>query len=151
MLRERLRRSLAAGFCGLACLVLAGCGGGPKLPPVAPVTGIVTFEDGTPLPRGTVQFVPEASSLPKGAKGTPAVGNIGPDGHYTLKTAGVEGAIVGLHKINVRAQAEPKNGMDTWPPSLILEKYNNEQTSGLTFEVKADQKNTCDLKLKPKR
>ena len=149
MFQERLRRSLAAGLCGLACLVLAGCGGGPDLPPVAPVSGTVTI-DGKALPRGTVQFVPDASKLPKGTKATPAVGNIRADGQFTLRTAGVDGAIVGFHKINVRAQEEPKNEMDTWPPSLIPKKYNNERTSGLTFEVKAGQQNTCDLPLTSK-
>jgi len=144
MLRQPAARSVAAAAGGcLVCLVLTGCGGGPDLPPVAPVSGSVSI-DGKPLPRGTVQFVPDAS---KGTNGAPAVGNINATGRYTLKTAGVEGAIVGHHKVRVEARQEPKNEMDTMPLSLIPEKYNDENASGLTFEVKAGQDNVCDLPL----
>ncbi|MHC4181375.1 MAG: hypothetical protein ACYSWU_28080, partial [Planctomycetota bacterium] len=87
-------RSAVGVLCGcLVCLILPGCGGGPDLPPVADVSGVVTI-DGKPLPRGTIQFVPDES---KGPGGATAVGRIGSDGRYTLKTAGVEGAIVGFH------------------------------------------------------
>ncbi|MDY0170585.1 MAG: hypothetical protein RBS80_28855 [Thermoguttaceae bacterium] len=122
---------------------LGGCGRGPDLPPTAPVSGTVTL-DGNPLPRGTVQFVPDQN---QGTSGTPAVGNIGPDGRYTLHTAGVRGAIVGHHKVRIEAQAEPKNEMDTWPPSLIPERYNNEQSSGLSFEVTAGGGNEINIEL----
>ncbi|MFW5693097.1 MAG: hypothetical protein ACOCWL_02675 [Thermoguttaceae bacterium] len=113
------------------------------MPPTAQVSGTVTL-DGTPLPRGTVQFVPDAS---QGTQGPPAVGNIGPDGRYTLQTAGVRGALIGHHKVRVEARAEPKNEMDTLPPSLIPERYNSEQTSGLTVEVTAEGRNEHNLEL----
>ena len=141
------RWPLVAWSAWLPCLVVAGCGGGPDLPPMANVTGTVTL-DGKPLPRGSVQFAPDPTSLPKGAKAATAVGLIDAEGHYTLKTAGVEGAIVGRHQVSVEARQEPKNEMDTWPPSLIPEKYNTQQTSGLTFEVKAGEDNVIDIPLK---
>jgi hypothetical protein len=131
------------GLCGLAGLV-AGCGGGPKLPPMAPVSGSVTL-DGKPLPQGTVQFVPNAA---QGTAGAPAVGSIGPDGRYTLQTAGHDGAIVGHHKVRVDARRTPKDYMDTMPPSLIPAKYNDPDTSGLVVEVKGGEKNQIPLELK---
>lgn len=141
-------RSTTTFVCGyLACLILPGCGGGPDLPPVAEVSGVVTL-DGNPLPRGTIQFVPDKS---KGTEGATAVGTIGPDGRYTLKTAGVEGAIVGFHKVGVRAlQEEPEDETAPPPPPLIPPRYFNPDTSGLTAEVKADQDNVIDFPLKSK-
>ncbi len=135
---------LAAGMVG-CCMAatLCGCGRGPNLPPTARVDGTVTL-DGNPLPRGTVQFIPDPE---QGTAGTPAVGNIGGDGRYTLRTAGAQGAIVGHHRVRVEARAEPKNEMDTWPPSLIPERYNHEQTSGLIFEVTAGGRNEIDIEL----
>ena len=76
------------------------------------------------------------------------MGLINSEGRYTLKTAGVEGALVGHHKVRVEARQQPKNEMDTWPPSLIPEKYSNEKTSGLAFEVKGGTRNVCDLDLR---
>ena len=60
----------------LACLLFAGCG--PSGPAVYPVTGLVTFND-QPLTTGTVVFLPKSG-------GSPAQGEIGPDGKYTLTT-----------------------------------------------------------------
>ena len=144
MLRARRIRSLAALLlAGPACLVLSGCGGGPDLPPLAEVSGTVTLDD-KPLPRGMVQFVPDKS---KGTTGAPAVGNIDSQGRYTLRTAGVEGAVIGHHKVRVEARQEPKDETDSMPPSLIPQRYQNPETSGLAFEVKAGQDNQIDLKL----
>jgi len=129
------------GLMGLAlCL---GCGYSPDLPPLAKVTGTVTL-DGKPLTRGSVQFVPDES---KGITGPPSVGAIGPDGTYTMTTAGVSGAIVGWHKVAVEARQEVDLSQGSWAPSLIPEKYNNPNASGLTAEVKAGQSNVVDLAL----
>ena len=121
----------AIGFLGL----LPGCGGSSSnLPPLAPVSGKVTL-DGNPLPRGTVTFIPDES---KGTKGPTAVGQIGPDGRFTLQTAQQPGAVLGHHKVRVRARQEAKTPQEEGKePSLIPLKYENENTSGLTFEVKA--------------
>jgi hypothetical protein len=132
------------GGC-LACLILLGCGRRADLPPVAKVSGVVTL-DGKPLPRGTIQFVPDAS---KGAEGPTAVGTIDPQGHYRLKTAGTDGAIVGFHRVGVYAlQQEPEDETAPPPPPLIPPKYFNPETSGLTAEVKAGQDNQLDFPLR---
>ncbi len=133
----------------LSCLLVAvtcGCGGGPKLPPMAEVSGQVTL-DGKPLPRGTVQFVPDTAG---GTSGPPATGNIDSTGHYVLRTAGVEGAVVGRHLVAVESREEvPSDGI-SWAPTLIPETYNNPNASGLKFEVKAGEDNVINLELTAK-
>ena len=127
-------------------LLAAGCGGGNKLPPLAPVKGKVSV-DGQPLTRGMVQFSPDTT---KGASGPTAVGPIDASGNYELTTDGQSGAMVGPHRVSVVARAEPKNEMDTLPPSLIADKFSQPSTSGLSFEVIAGQTNTIDLPLTAK-
>jgi len=136
---------LVVCLCGL--LALAGCGG-PDLPPMAKVTGTVTL-DGKPVPRGTIQFIPDSQ---KGTpKGPPAVGQLDKDGRFTLVTAGVEGAIGGWHRVRIQAQGEGSGkdlegnfGPEPW---LIPMRYNNPATSKLSFEVKADQDNDIPVEL----
>ncbi len=146
MTAEPIARAVLAALCGcLVCLILPGCGDDPDLPPVADVSGVVTV-DGKPLERGTIQFVPDSS---QGTSGPPAVGSIGPDGRYTLETAGVEGAIVGFHKVSVYAVDEPED--ETLPPRLLIpRRYFTPDTSGLTAEVKAGEDNELDFPLKSK-
>jgi len=125
-------------------LLAAGCGGGPKLPPRAPVEGTVTL-DGKPLPRGTVQFVPDQD---KRTKGPPAVAQIDADGNYRLSTAGVEGAVIGWHRVAVVAQENVDLNQTSYAPSLVPEKYNDPSSSGLSYEVKAGEHNLIDVELK---
>jgi hypothetical protein len=133
--------------CGLPMLGMLGCGGGPKLPPMAKVSGTVTF-DGKPLPRGMVEFTPEGSTVSHPLP--PAVGAIGSDGRFTMYTAGVAGAVVGQHKVSVEAREDVDLNKVSWAPSIIPEKYGNPAESGLSFEVKAGQTNVCDLNLSSK-
>jgi hypothetical protein len=133
--------------CGLPILGMLGCGGGPKLPPMAKVSGTVTF-DGKPLPRGMVQFTPEGSTVSHPLP--PATGAIGSDGRFTMYTAGVAGAVLGQHKISVEAREDVDLNKVSWAPSLIPEKYANPEQSGLSFEVKGGQSNVCDLNLSSK-
>ena len=114
-------------------VALAGCGYSPDLPPVAPVTGKVLL-DGQPLPRGTVQFVPQGG-------GATATSPIAEDGTYNLTTATVNGAVLGTHQIGVVSQQPPKDETDTYPPSLIPAAYNNPAGSGLTYTVESGSNN----------
>lgn len=123
---------------------LAGCGPTLKLPPMAPVTGVVTL-DGAPVTTGMVQFAPDHA---KGTEGPASTGAIGPDGRYTLSVPdGGNGAMIGWHRVSVVARASPKNDADTLPMLLVPERYINPATSGLSFEVVAGQTNTIDLQL----
>jgi hypothetical protein len=95
---------LAIAAASLAC----GCDRGPV---VAKVSGRVTFA-GKPVTRGQIMF---QSDL-----GRPAIGEIGPDGGYSLTTydAG-DGAIVGNHVVTITAT---KIG----PSSLIVASLDDE-------------------------
>ena len=134
-------------YAALTWLICCGCGYAPDLPPVAIVSGVVTL-DGQPLARGTVQFIPDHS---KQSEGPAAIGFIQSDGTYSLKTAGVDGAMVGFHKIAVIARQEPQGPADPLPESLIPLHYNHPDTSGLSEEVITGQENIIDLKLSRKR
>lgn len=130
---------------GLWLLGLAACWGcsrGGELP-TAPVTGKVTYK-GKPVPSGTVMFVPE--------KGPAATGEIAKDGTYTLSTYSKnDGAVLGKHKIAITALADMGDRLpeeqSPLPPPLIPDKYLNQDTSGLTAEIK-EGPNTVDLDLK---
>lgn len=124
-------------------LLLAGCNSGPDLPPLAPVRGVVTL-DGDPLPRGNVQFIPDTD---RGNGGPTATATIGPDGSYTLATAGEEGAMVGWHKVRILSQQPPKDETDTDPPSLIPLRYTRPEQSGLSYEVQAIEENVINIEL----
>lgn len=120
-----------------SCLILGlfvGCGDTNY----ATVSGTVTL-DGQPVPRGMVQFVP-VNDMPT------ATGEIGPNGEYRLMSAEKTGAYVGKHRVRVEARAVPKDERDSFPASLIPERYNSEETSKLEFEVTPGS-NNIDIKL----
>jgi hypothetical protein len=106
--------------------------------------------DGKLLPPGTigsVTFVPDRS---KGTSGPPGVGGIDAEGNFELSTdrqSNGDGAVVGFHLVRIIAREPAKDAMQSMTPSVIPQKYENEATSGFTFEVKADQENTCNLPL----
>jgi len=125
----------------ILCLAVLGCrrpGDGGKR---VPVIGKVKFNDGKPLPRGTVIFAPD------GAKGNTSLheprGPIDAKGNYKLMTtAKLEGASPGWYVVTVISQEPYDETKSSWdPPWLINRKYGNRQTSGLAVEVveKADE------------
>ena len=142
--------SIRSAFACLTCLAVvftfAGCNSGPDLPPVQQVSGVVTI-DNKPLPRGTIQFEPDAT---QGEKGASAVGTIDENGRYELTTAGVKGAIIGKHVVTVSARAVPRDETDTLPKSLIPESYSSPETSGLKKEVTAGEPNVINIALTSK-
>ncbi len=131
---------------------LAGCGtGGPELPPRAKVHGKVTL-DGKALTSGFVTFVPDRS---RGTSGPIGVGGIDAEGHYELTTdrqSNGDGALIGFHRVRIVARAPSQDAMQSssMTPSLIPPRYENEETSGFAFEVKADQDNEFNLPLTSK-
>jgi hypothetical protein len=131
---------LAFVLCGL--LFLSGCGGDIERPEIATVTGTVTL-DGNPIDHGIVYFYPDST---KGTKGPMAMAEIGPDGKYSIKSAGDrDGAIIGFHQIRVEIRQPPKDERDTQPELMTLPKFNDQKQSGLTGEVKAGTENVIDL------
>jgi hypothetical protein len=134
---------LRIGWLLTLTLLSSGCGEGVRFP-LAPVTGKVTYQ-GKPLVRGTVVFMPE-----EGTPGSQAIGNIQPDGTFTMMTANVSGAAIGKHKVTVHSRREhtaEESAQLKIPPSLIPEKYGKEAESGLAFEVqKGSNEYPIDLK-----
>ena len=117
-------------LCLLA--VSLGCSSGGEFP-TAPVKGKVTYK-GKEVPNGTVMFVPD--------KGPAATGEIGKDGTYTLATYGKDdGAVMGRHKVTITALEamgdQLPEARSPTPGSILPDKYLNQDTSGLTFEVKS--------------
>ena len=137
---------VAARIGGLVLLVvpmLVGCGSdGPQ---TYHVTGIVTYQ-GKPLPLGTIMFVPQGAPPSQPTE-------IGPDGRYELD------AVAGSHAVMIvavpvtsgRVDPEVEGGIDYTDAepveSLIPEKYNRYETSGVTVLVAAKKRNEIDIPL----
>ena len=136
------RLSLSIGL--LASVFASGCGHRSDLPPMAKVSGTVTL-DGKPLPHGMVQFVPDSS---QGTEGPTGVGRIDEKGRFTITTSGVKGAVVGHHKIRVKSEEPFNEQAFSKGITLLPDAYDHHDTSGLKTEVKADEKNWVELKLK---
>ena len=100
--------------------------------------------DSKQLSVGFVQFVPDRS---KGTIGPPAVGQIGADGRFELRTARKLGALAGSHKVKIVALEE--SGDPNIPPMkpLIPMHYFNHKTSNVRAFVKAGQVNKIDIRL----
>jgi hypothetical protein len=109
-----------------------------------PVSGVVRFEDGQPVPFGVIEFR-AGPTLPV------ARGNIGPDGRFTLGTftAG-DGAVAGRHTIIVVQHAifenavnDPDHALEhrSHKTSLVDPAHASYETSGLTADVKQDADN----------
>ena len=95
------------GLTALASLTMvAGCGGGPAVPPV-PVSGQVIY-NGEPVEDAHVTFHWAGE-----AQGRSASGKTGSDGRFTLTTYSTgDGAVPGDYVVTV-SKKEAKGGMDT--------------------------------------
>jgi hypothetical protein len=138
------RSTLPFFLLTLAALTATGCSDHPK---TYPVSGTVTFDDGTPVTGGTVEFRNVTMDVSKQVN---ARGEIGPDGKYQLTTyTPNDGAVAGDHQIAVfpLAQETPGNLSSEPPPNPIERKYQSYDTSGLTYTVKTDGPNVMDIKV----
>ncbi|MFM8497211.1 MAG: hypothetical protein ACKOEM_17075 [Planctomycetia bacterium] len=128
-------RSLRPTPVALAfALLLAAAGCGRSLPPVATVSGRVMLA-GKPVTTGAVWFYPAGS-------GRPAIGQIGPDGRFTLATfAAGDGALLGDHRVVIEAREiertsapPPKAAADL--PADLPEEVRREMESGMLLREK---------------
>lgn len=132
----RLRsRRWVSSLVVAAWAALAGCGKSDSLPSlkVYEVKGKVLLADGKPLDGGWIYFVPKGD-LPL----TPSA-EIQPDGTFSISTGGSgEGAPPGEYKIRVETpQLPPANPRSRKKP-IIPTKYNDEDSSGLLVQVRAE-------------
>jgi hypothetical protein len=115
----------------LALLLLlafaSGCGSGRY-----PVAGRVTYEDGSPVPGGTVIGEATVNGKPVGVQG-----NIGKDGAFSWGTerAG-DGAPAGNYRVVVMPIALGDSELGEGKRPAVDGKYTRFETSGITFEVK---------------
>ena len=136
-------RRLAFALGVASAVLLGGCSSGKMK--TAVVKGKVTF-NGKAVPNGTVNFTPE------GGGGPSAMGDIQPDGSYSLTTYRKgDGAILGQHKVTIVAMEDMTNKLpearNPLPPAIVPEKYTSLATTDLKVEVK-DQVNEVHLDLK---
>ena len=139
--RIRSCRWLAASI-----VLLAGCG--DEAPPFefAPVTGKVTYEDGSPL-QGKYQiinFTPVGIKPVDGQYAPPASAKIEPDGTFKLASGQEDGAVVGQHKITLVVFDE----YGPSPKSMISKEYNDLSSTPLARDVKSGSNEFNDLKVK---
>jgi hypothetical protein len=129
---HRTRQLLGA----LAVLVLAavapGCGSGRY-----PVTGRVTYEDGSPVEEGTVIGEAEVNGKAVGVQG-----NIEKDGSFRMggEKAG-DGAFPGHYRVLVMPRALGESEKAEGKIPAIDGKYGKYETSGITFDVKPEKNN----------
>jgi hypothetical protein len=127
-----MRRALLATAI-VAVLCSAGCG--EKKDNLVPVSGLLTWEDGTPIGQAQVDF------LPDGAGGLGASGYTDDQGKFDLTTKSPgDGAAPGKYKVVVkkRVSTAPKGpaGND---PTKMMEEYTSKfkkKSSGFTLATK---------------
>jgi hypothetical protein len=80
------------------------------------------------------------------------MGNITADGAFELSTFGSgDGALIGTHKVAVAAYEGTADGYEKeLGKSLVPQRYNSPEMSGLTIEVTADGPNEPVLELSSK-
>ena len=106
-------------------------------PTLVPVQGTVLYK-GQPLAFGSVIFQPPS--------GQPAIGEIRPDGTFTLSTFRPnDGAVVGIHKVRIACYESQRPGAVKGPGEqslgklLIPMKYTLFDQSGLTADLRQEQ------------
>jgi len=143
--RIGLRAVLTPVF-GVIAVLASGCGGN-STGSLHSVKGKVTL-DGAPMTAGSVRFAPDK------AKGNQAanepVGTIGPDGTYTVSTAGKPGAPAGWYKVTVASGDIPDSSKPLVKSSLNP-RYANPDFTDLAVEVVSSPTDGAyDLKLSSK-
>jgi hypothetical protein len=134
-MRRIARRPIRVGTVLLLLALVSGCGSHRY-----PVTGRVTYEDGTPVEEGTV--IAEATVE---GKAVGVQGNIARDGTFSWggEAAG-DGALPGTYRVLVMPRALGNSELAAGKVPSVDRKYGKYETSGITFEVKS-QKNELNI------
>jgi hypothetical protein len=117
-----IRNSYAASWA-FALALLTGCGSsGPYK--YVPVSGKITYEDGSPIPVGGMRLLFVAMDAPTvdGAHPRPAMANVDASGEFAVVTSYKygDGLIPGRHKVAIQAPTE-LDGRPIIPKSCINE------------------------------
>jgi hypothetical protein len=113
-----------------------GCSNGN--PKTYDVHGVVSFPDGAPLTKGTIEFESLDTETPLTARS-----EIAEDGTFELGTFDADdGAVAGRHRVVVVSNHEIGTGAER-PDQLerptLHPRFADFKTSGLEFEVKPDE------------
>jgi hypothetical protein len=120
--------------------VMSSMMGGLKYPPLGSVSGTIKL-DGAPLAGAAVTFQPMQEGPKANTRIASSMGITDKAGHYTLQyVEGVQGAVVGKHIVQIRAQNDV--GLDVVPI-----KYSMDPSSTLSFDVKAGSNSAADFDL----
>ena len=132
---------VAAGYLLLA----GGCGSRPPVG-LVPVTGKVTYDDGSLIQaeRISIIFAPQGMQTGDGMPVSPSHGSVNvADGSFTLSTWSRQGAPVGKFKVAVGAFGENKR-------YVLAKVLSDPQKTPLTAEVVGDEPNVIHIKV-PKK
>lgn len=140
-------------------IVLAsGCGKAPAGPQKVPAGGKVTYKD-QPVEGATVSFLGDGN-------GTPAIAITDAAGEFILTTSqSGDGAVPGVHKVSVSkfvgqpakstgptsmedAAKAAKSAAASKQMSMLPDRYNSADSSGLQYTVKEGDKNHFLIELK---
>ncbi|QEL17947.1 carboxypeptidase-like regulatory domain-containing protein [Limnoglobus roseus] len=125
---SRVVRSLCVP--ALVLTLLAGCGSG-----YYPVTGKVTYPDGSPLPAGTVIGEATINGQPVSVQG-----NIEADGNFRLGTDKPGGGVPpGSYKFAVMPIPIPDGKAGEGMKPAVDGKYTRYKSSGIALDVKSEQ------------
>lgn len=118
-------RGIVCLAIGMTLLGVIGCGGSNR-----PLSGRVTFEDGSPLSEGTVCLLKD---------GYLARGAISPDGTFRVgSTDDSDGLEPGTYQVYIDGASVEDPKASSGMRSLIDEKLSNPETSELTHRVPED-------------
>ena len=148
-------RSLWLVAAGLT-VVMLGCGQAPSGPRTVPASGKLTFKN-LPVEGATVSFLGDG-------KTPPAVAITDAAGEFILTTnRSGDGAVPGVHRVTVSKiigppvkstgsmsmedAAKAGSSPPPKPVSMLPEKYNSVDSSGLQFTVKEGDKNYFVIEL----
>lgn len=130
--------------CGVffAALAVFGCGHDDEL---TPVRGRVFYHD-QPMPGGTIVFTPDVE---RGGRGPLAIGEIGADGRYSLRSGDKLGAVAGWYRVTIAPPAHAgAPGQTVSPPAVELpRRYSDPEQSGLLREVRPGKSGEQDFYL----
>jgi len=138
MRMDRDRRFRLLGFWSgavvLAAVIAPGCGGGSPYE-IMPVTGKLTYSDGSLVPADQIRvtFVPQAEAIDQKTNARPGIAYLDEEtGEFTSMTTSKygDGATVGKNKVQIIGTDENRQ-----PSKAIPRKYADPATSDLEVEV----------------
>lgn len=127
---------------GICSAFLLGCSNRERL---YPATGRVTYQDGTPLAGGAIEFRP---AKPSAKPGPNATGQIASDGTFQMSTFGVDdGVVIGQHQVLIIPPPTPEEFGGRRLSNSVAPRFGSFETSGLHADVVPQGPNYFEFKV----